>query len=325
MSTIFSNIMRDQLLDRQQKLATALTRTEENPQLKRLLHEVDTALEKIEAGTFGICEVCHDPVEADRLMADPLVRFCLDHLSPLEQVALERDLETAAQIQRALIPPPQFDSGEWRVHHYYEPFSIVSGDYIDLIRDGDDGFYALLGDVSGKGVAAAMLMSNLHALVRTLISVGLSLNQIVSRTSRLFCESTLPSFYATLICIRAGRDGQIEICNAGHLPVLRVNHDGVTQIESAETPVGMFCEQNFNTRRVQLDPGDQLLLYSDGLTEAQDVEGREYGIERLTDVVRQSKSNSPATLVEACLSDWRRFRAGAPRNDDLTVMAIRWL
>ena len=97
--------MRDQLLDRQQKLATALTRAEQNPQLKRLLQKVDAALERIEAGTFGICDVCRDPIEADRLMADPLVRFCLDHLSPDEQVALERDLETAAQIQGALLPP----------------------------------------------------------------------------------------------------------------------------------------------------------------------------------------------------------------------------
>ena len=117
-----------------------------------------------------------------------------------------------------------------------------------------------------------------------------------------------------------------DVTVAQFAEVLKVPVDRLlVQLESAEAPVGMFCDQSFNSRRVQLDPGDQLLLYSDGLTEALDVEGREYGIERLTEVARQPHSDSPARLVQACLGDWRRFRGGTSRTDDLTVMAIRWL
>src|SRR5262245_41073926 len=104
-------IVRDQLLDRHRKLETALVKFSESDNLRRLLQEVDAALDRLGAGSYGLCEVCHDPVEAERLMANPLVRFCLDHLSLLERQNLERDLEMAARIQAELLPQPDFAFG----------------------------------------------------------------------------------------------------------------------------------------------------------------------------------------------------------------------
>ena len=134
----------------------------------------------------------------ERLIANPLTRLCLDHLSPKEQRALEDDLELAARIQTGLLPQPSQKIDGWEIAYHYQPAGIVSGDYCDLISSDDQSLLFVLGDVSGKGVAASMLMAHLQAMFRTLISINLPLEEIVERASRVFCESTLPTHYATL-------------------------------------------------------------------------------------------------------------------------------
>ncbi|MGE0130602.1 MAG: SpoIIE family protein phosphatase [Blastocatellales bacterium] len=317
-------LLRDQLIVRQQKLETALVSFRGSEHLLQLLREVDDALDRLNNGTYGLCEVCHDPVETERLLADPLARFCLDHLSPRERQMLQRDLEMAAQIQAELLPKPEFVFGGWRVARHYEAAGVVSGDYCDLATDGDGSFYFVLGDVSGKGVAAAMLMTHLHAMFRTLISIGLPLEQLVERVSNLFCESTLPTHYATLICGKANRSGEVEICNAGHLPVLWLRSDEVEKIEATGLPIGVFCEERFSCRKAQLSPGDSLLLYTDGFSEAGNDVNEEYGVERLAKLARDCRTLEPQSLIGACLEDLNRFAVGEPKADDLTMMAIRW-
>lgn len=317
-------IVRGQLMDRHQKLETALVKFSESGQLRQLLQEVDAALERLSSGSYGLCEVCNEPVEAERLIADPLARFCLDDLSPREQRALERDLEMASKIQAELLPQPDSTFGAWQVARHYEAAGPVSGDYCDLAPDGDGRLFFMLGDVAGKGVAAAMLMTQLHAMFRSLKSVGFPLTQIVERASRLLCESSLPTQYATLVCGKADADGAVEICSAGHLPVLWLNGGDVRTIDSTGLPVGVFCEQEFSSHLLRLRPGDSLLLYTDGLSEARDVHGAEYGIERLMKLTLAIRASSPRAMISACLEDLNKFGGGAPKSDDLTIMAVRW-
>ncbi len=317
-------IVRDQLLDRHRKLETALVKFGESWSLRQLLQEVDAALERFRAGSYGLCEVCHDPVETERLIADPLARFCLDHLSPRERQSLERDLETAARIQAELLPQPDFAYGAWQAARHYEAAGPVSGDYCDLAPDGDGSLFFMLGDVSGKGVAAAMLMTQLHATFRSLKSVGLPLTQIVEQASRLLCETSLPTQYATLVCGKADPAGAVEICNAGHLPVLWLNGGEVKTIDATGLPVGVFCEQEFSSHTVRLQPGDSLLLYTDGLSEARDIHGAEYGIDQLVKLAPAIRASSPQAMINACLEDLKTFSGGARKSDDLTIMAVRW-
>src|SRR5262247_4928998 len=126
------NIVRDQLFDRRQKLETALVKFSESGSLRQLLQEVDAALERLGAGSYGLCEVCHDPVETERLISDPLARFCLDHLSPHEQRMLEKDLEMAARIQAELLPQPDSAFGFWQVANQSQATGPVSGEDCDL-------------------------------------------------------------------------------------------------------------------------------------------------------------------------------------------------
>ena len=314
-------IFRDQLLDRRQKLETAAATLGRAGEVTRLLDEVDAALGRMNAGIFGLCETCHDPIEPDRLLADPLTQFCLDHLTPLEQRALEHDLDLASRIQRGLLPRPDVCLDGWEVAYHYQPAGPVSGDYCDLIPANANQMYFLIGDVAGKGVAAAMLMSHLSAMLRTLIALGLPLSQVMERASRVFCESTLPAHYATLVCGRASSSGEIELCNAGHPPPLLVHAGEIVRLDATGLPIGMFCSERFYSRIVRLAPRDTLLLYTDGLLEAQNATGVEYGIERLV-ALAASADRQPKATVHACLRDLAAFRGAPGAEDDLTILAI---
>jgi len=197
--------LRTELEQRRERLHEALHSPAADPSLSQLLTAVDTALSRIDHGTFGLCETCHDTIEAERLLADPLVRFCLDHLTSAEQRALESDLSMAARIQRGLLPKPGLAPVGWDVRYHYQPAGMVSGDYCDLFET-ERGLLFMLGDVSGKGVAASMLMSHLHATFRSLAEAGLQLDRMVEDANRIFCESTLAGQFATLVVGRAAHD-----------------------------------------------------------------------------------------------------------------------
>jgi phosphoserine phosphatase RsbU/P len=290
-----------------------------------LLQEVDSAVQRMDEGTYGICDVCHDTVEKERLIADPLTRLCLDHLSSDEQRALERDLELASQVQRGLLPQSDAEFRDWRVHYQYKPAGMVSGDYFDLIWPANDNgdLIFLLGDVSGKGVAASLLMTNLHAIFRSLASTKMELCALVEMANRLFCQSTTAGQYATLVCGRAGRSGEIEIASAGHAPALVISPNGVKEIGSTGLPLGLFASSRYTVTRVRLDPRDSLLLFTDGISEANDASGREYGVNGLSVAIRQRHGWAPKELVAACLGDVQRHSAGVRQGDDQTLMAIQ--
>jgi sigma-B regulation protein RsbU (phosphoserine phosphatase) len=324
MSSDANSIIYRQLADRRQRLTTALPEAgEAATHLNHLLQEVDAALERLDRGSFGICETCHEPIEADRLLADPLLRFCIDHLSPTQQRSLQEDLELAARIQIGLLPKQNIASHGWRASYRYQAAGPVSGDYCDLVLGEDGSLYFMLGDVSGKGIAASMLMAHLHAMFRTLISIQLPFHQLMARASRVFCESTLPTHYATLVCGRAARNGEIELCNAGHVPPLVIQEGRVARMDATGLPVGLFCNQEFTVSRLALGAGGTMLLYTDGLPEARNAQENEYGFPRLLEWARGHRTLPPEDLVEALDKELRVFRAGAPTADDISIMAIQ--
>ncbi len=323
MASVVNGFMREQLLDRRSRLKLAEERAEGNGHLQHLLEEVDDALRRIENGSFGICESCHDTIECERLIADPLLRFCLDHMNRQELDALQDDLDLAAQVQRGLLPHENLDRYGWQICYHYEPAGIVSGDYCDVIDAGDDsGLYFMVGDVSGKGVAASMLTAHLHAMFRSLVPIKLPLSSMLQRASRVFSESTLPSHYATLVCGRAFPDGRVELANAGHPAPLVVTGGTVAPLEGSDLPVGMFATGEFAVSELHLKAGDGIVLYSDGVSEATDLQGREYGIERIRNLVGDHKVFTASSLLADCRSDFARFGYGAKKADDATLFVV---
>lgn len=316
------HLLRDQLVVRRQKLETAAARTQ-TANLLQLLEQVDRALERVDHGTYGVCEDCKGTVEAERLFADPLTQLCLDCLKPAEQRALEQDLLLAAKIQAGLLPKRDFCASGWKVAYHYEPAGQVSGDYCDLIQQGGD-LYFMVGDVAGKGVAAAMLMANLHAMFRVLIPTGLPLEQLVERANRLFCESTLPTQYATLVVGKADEFGNVEICNGGHPAPFHVGSDHVTAIQAATVPVGLFCDQKFSSSTLRATPGDSLVIYTDGISESESPDGSQYGSSSLEKLLQGCGELPSQELVEKCLKAVQGFRAGSPKLDDQALMVLQF-
>ena len=321
--TPFTGKIREELLDRRARLEEVLSRNE-SEQMQRLLDDVDHALERMNVGKFGLCEVCHDTIEAGRLLNDPTISVCLGCLSPAQQRSLEHDLELAAQIQRGLLPPPNVEIAGWDIAYHYRPAGVVSGDYCDLIGAPDGSLHFLIADVSGKGIAAALLSTNLRAVFRALIPLGLSMEEMLAQASHLFCDSTLPTQYATLIAGRVSPDGALEIVNAGHLPMLLAGERGTRVFESTDLPFGMFCDQQYTAAKAQLEPGDTLVLFTDGISEAQNHAGDEYGVSTLQSLIESRELRHPDTLVRACREHLDGWRAGLERADDETLLAIRY-
>ena len=347
MALVENTFLRTQLEERRKRLQVAVSEPAANATLANLLREVDSALERMDAGTYGICEKCHDPIEADRLMADPLVCLCLDHLTADQQRALEDDLELAAKVQRTLLPPNDVRAAGWNIYYHWQPFTLVSGDYCDLIhsKDGAEEICFVMGDVSGKGVAASMLMTHLHAIFRSLTSRGappaermlspekpaephagngqLSLAQLMLTANRVFCESVMPGQFATLVAGRASSDGRVEIVNAGHCPVLAVKSSGIAALPATGLPLGMFCDGSAEVQTVNLHQGEALFLYTDGLSEMCNPAGAQFGDDHLKRFLSESRALAPDALVAACLRQMREFASGTPPTDDLTMMVIQ--
>jgi len=200
----------------------------------------------------------------------------------------------------------------------------VSGDYCDLSRpeNGAGDLFFLVGDVSGKGVAASMQMTQLHAMFRSLASVGLPLEELMALANRVFCESAMAGQYATLVCGRARPTGEVELSSAGHLPALWVRRGAVTSIEATGLPLGMFSTGSYPARKIRLEPGESLFLYTDGVSETHNPAGAEYGMKRLAEMVGAKHALAPNELTAACLRELRAYDGGRALSDDRTILVL---
>lgn len=314
--------LKNHLTERRERLQETIKYVPDPIKLYGLLQQVDSALERIDNGSYGICDVCNDPIEADRLITDPLITVCLDHLNHHQQKALELDLEFAIKIQRNLLPENEVKVNGWEFSYHYSPAGTVSGDFCDFIKLDDGSVLFVLGDVSGKGIAASLMMSHLHALIRSLLSFNLPVNEIVTRANRLFCESTLSTHYATMVFGKASQTGNIEICIAGHNPPLVIKKGEVTSLNATGIPVGLFCQTEYEVINLKFEKDDSLILYTDGLTEAS-INEVDYGEERLKTQLTKLGKLAALNIIDEILIDHKNFLKNSPQSDDITVAVIR--
>lgn len=272
------------------------------------------------------CEVCEGTLDEDRLRVGPLKRVCLECLSDEQRDALQHDLDVAAEIQARLLPDRNFSFGRWQIHYHYEPLGVVSGDHIDLIRPGRTGraMHFLFGDVAGKGVAASILMANLQALFRSLVSQEMPLAEIMERANNLFFESTAANSYATLVAGRLNGDGHLEFSNAGHNAPLLVRNGCVKSLNARALPFGLGFDTRYKPEILRLDPQDYLFFYTDGISETQNRAGEEYGSTRVEEALTDLRGWEARDVVSSVLEGVELFRNGSPQVDDVTAMAIRW-
>lgn len=314
--------LRSELINWRERLQAASTSVEQGVALSSLLREVQSAIERLSAPeSYGVCQVCHDLIGQAAMNNDPLAKACLNCLTPEQLQELDDDLGRAWLIQGESLPKQNFKFNGWEVSYHYAPAGQLSGDYCDLVTTESGDLYFLVGDVAGKGVAASLLMSRLHAIFRSLLTTQLPVRDLVEKANHLFADTTMRPYYATLVCGKAASSGAVELCNAGHCPPLLMQGENVTPIAATGLPVGMFCQESYETVRFNLNKGDRLLLYTDGLSEARDRTNEEYS-GRLHGLIGKCSDLAAGKLVNRLIEDMREFSEGMPVSDDLTVMAI---
>lgn len=322
--SLSTTYFRDQLLDRRQRLVS-LHAAAANDELAALVQDIDTALERLSTGCYGICDVCCDHIETDRLVHDPLTRVCSDHLGTAERQRLDRDLALAREVQMRLLPQRGLAVDGWSYDFRYVAAGHVGGDYVDIIPlPSRQQTLLLVGDVAGKGVAASLLMTSLHATFRSLVPLGLPMSQLLARVNDLFRDSAPAASYATLAAAVFGPGTQVELYNAGHLPPLLQRRGWTAPIAiDGGLPLGMFPGSTYLPAQLELEPEDTLLFYTDGVVEAEAPTGEDFTIGRLAHAVASSPSASLAALLDRCVESVRQFVLDREQADDLTVVALR--
>jgi serine phosphatase RsbU (regulator of sigma subunit) len=236
-----------------------------------------------------------------------------------------QELEIAAEVQRRLLPAKAvaMDTIEFTGHCVQA--RAVGGDYYDFLDFGRGRLGLILGDVSGKGLYAALLMAHLQATLRSL-SARLAvenLTHLLEGVNHGFCESTAGNHFATLFFGHYEDAGRLlRYANCGHAPPLLLRADGtVERLRVTAGAVGLFSEWTCSVRDVTLGPGDLLTLFSDGVTEATNAAGEEFGDDRLLEKLTVWRALPLTEILDRLVDDVRRF--GAEQHDDLTLVLVR--
>jgi serine phosphatase RsbU (regulator of sigma subunit)/pSer/pThr/pTyr-binding forkhead associated (FHA) protein len=238
---------------------------------------------------------------------------------------MAKELEQAAEIQKGLLPKavpevPGLDVGGLSVACRH-----VGGDYYDFLELSDGRIGIIVGDVAGKGMSAALLMSNLQARVQILAEEGDDMATLMTRLNRSVTAACPGNRFITFfMCIIDPRTGEFEASNAGHNPPYIVRADGAVETLVVGGPVlGILRQMTYEAERGKLNPGDVLLLFSDGVTEARSPDDEEYGEERLVADLTARRTMSAQQIARGAFEAVENFMAGRPAGDDITVVAVK--
>lgn len=237
---------------------------------------------------------------------------------------MEGELNVARDIQMGMLRrdfPPY-------LHAVLEPAKEVGGDLYDFIEREDGVLYFAIGDVSGKGAPAALMMSITRAALRFVAGLGLSIEQVVSRVNNSIVDSNSGEMFVTLFVGRLDlTTGRLEYCNGGHNPIIVVRPDSRAHYVKAKPNLALGVMQDFpyEGESLQLEPGSRLLLYTDGVTEAERADKRQYGEGRLLAWASgRGPQGTEQEEAEALYQSVKDFAAGNPQNDDITIMSIKY-
>ncbi len=244
-------------------------------------------------------------------------------------IQFSRELDLARQIQTALFPTTMPHRDQFKVAAINDPGARVSGDYYDVIEREDGRVWCLVADVTGEGIAAALLMANLQAAVRATIGETDDPATLLSRWNQLICRNTDSSKFITCLLALVDPEARtVGLASAGHCPplILRSGQDAPEEVRAESgLPLGVQEEINYTSTTVDLGPTPAAVLcYTDGVIEAMDGEGHMFGTKRMHDAfVEVAVESSPQTIVKHLRKHVARFTAGARQSDDITLLAAR--
>lgn len=246
------------------------------------------------------------------------------HQRALAQERLEQELRLAYDVQARLMPRSVPRVAGWDVAGFWRPAREVSGDFYDLLAR-DDGLGVVIADVADKGMPAALFMAVTRSLLRAAAAGDRSPARVIADTNRLAALDAHDGMFVTLWYGQLAPDGGVRYVNAGHNPPLLLRADGrVERLGRTGILVGWDADAAFGEAEVALGPGDVVLGFTDGVSEARGPDGEEYGEDRLVAALRAHRALDAQALIEALRADLDAFVAGAPAHDDCTLVVARY-
>jgi len=252
------------------------------------------------------------------------ILFLLLFMELRDKLDLKGDLEIAREIQSGLVPAGVFKQNGISIHSYMRPANTVGGDYYDIIDLAEGQIGIVIGDVSGKGMPAALLMALMQGSLRTLITAGFRGPELITKLNVYLCANTpldrlITLFYGELDT----STGELCYVNAGHnAPILMRSDRNLDHLRSTALVLGVDKHTAFEAEAIRINQGDRLLLYTDGVSEAFNAKEEEYGEPRMTSFLQVNASLSSEDLIRSLVNDVLAFCDPAKPHDDLTLMAV---
>jgi len=243
-----------------------------------------------------------------------------------EKSRLEREMRVAAEIQQALLPPRLFASGPIELAGTTIPCRAIGGDFYEYVELGEGNVSFAVCDVSGKGPGAALLAAAIQGILASSAEARLSPGEAMAGLNRTLVRRSIDRRFATIAFGQIDGDGRLKLTSAGHNPTYLLKADGtLSKLDKGGLMVGIFPGLSYDEDQVVLAPGDRLILYSDGVTEAESSSTEQYEEARLEECLRGSSTGTPDDIVRTLIESVRTFADGYAQADDITVLVVRYL
>jgi serine phosphatase RsbU (regulator of sigma subunit) len=242
----------------------------------------------------------------------------------VEKAKMEQEMRIAAEIQQALLPPPEWSAGYFEAIGRSVPCRAIGGDFFEYLTmaDGSAGF--VVADVSGKGAPAALLTAVTQGVLATQTFFEGGPAAALARVNQVLIRRATGSRFVTAFFAALSPDGRLTCCNAGHNPPILVSGSTVRRLETGGLICGLFEKATYEEETVQLQPGDVLLIFSDGISEALNAAGEEFGDERILRCLKTHAQAGVNEVLECLVQTVRTFASDAVQSDDMTAVVVRY-
>ncbi len=244
-------------------------------------------------------------------------------------VSIQHDLNISREIQQAILPkkfPPFPEEPNFDIYASMVAAHEVGGDFYDFFLIDKNRLGFVIGDVSGKGISAALFMAVSRTLIRATGLKGDSVSECMQYANSLLCKESVSSMFVTVFYgILNTQTGEMDYVNAGHNPPYLLTADGISKVEMTDgLALGVLDDFKFESKKLQLKKGDQLLLYTDGVVEAFNMEDKAYGEEKFENFLNENLNHPVETIIKKSFADVKEFVDDAPQSDDITLLGITY-